>query len=120
MPTHEDLLIDLGDDSEKGPFARNLAIWDKGIELAKVKFYDGEFGIEERDGVRCPLMERHWKMERYLMMKKEFMKLCGETFAGIAVLNFLLCSLDEGALSVLILFHSGKVIFINHKSVKIS
>ena len=65
-------------------------------------------------------MERHWKMERYLMMKKEFMKLCGETFAGIAVLNFLLCSLDEGALSVLILFHSGKVIFINHKSVKIS
>ena len=112
MPSHEDFLIDLGDDSKKGPFARhrNLAIWYKGIEIAKVKFHDGEFGIEDR--VRYPLVERHWKMFKaaYLMMKKEFMKLCGDTSAGIAVLDFVSSKLDRGQVSVLILFHNGKVI----------
>ena len=111
MPTHEDLLIDI----TKGPFARNLAIWNEGIELAKQKFYDGEFGIEDRDWVRYLLIERHWKMVKaaHLMMKNEFMKLCGETFAGISVLSFILCSLDKEEVSILILFHSGKVNFTN-------
>ena len=106
FPSHEDLIDDLGN----GPLGRNLAIWDEVIEKFQEKYYAGMLHTIV-DGKVVPMLERYMKIQKaaHMMMKKEFMKLCGDTSAGIAVLDFVSSKLDKGQVSVLILFHNGKV-----------
>ena len=109
IPSHEDILLELLEDgSDGGPHERNLTIWDKIIETLEEKYYDGE--INNVGGTK-PFRERHLRILRkaYITMKNEFMKLKGETSAGMAIIEWQILNMNRGEISALILFHDGKV-----------
>ena len=101
MKSHEDILrdcLDHGDDV--GPPARNVKIWDMLIKDFKECFDDCSKKI--------PMGVLKNIMKLLIMLKKEYIKLYGETSCGIAVLDF-----SFGlVVSALILFHNGEILYL--------
>jgi hypothetical protein len=108
MPSHEDLLINL--EADNSPHARNLEIWDYIIKEFKDKYYAGN--LMDPNSMQ-PVMERDMKVctAAFTMMKKECFKHSGEMSGGIAVIDFMF--VNNKVVSVLILFHDGKVNNVN-------
>ena len=101
MNSHQDILrdcLDHGDDV--GPPARNVKIWDMLIKDFKECFDDCSKKI--------PMGVLKNIMKLLIMLKKEYIKLYGETSCGIAVLDF-----SFGlVVSALILFHNGEILYL--------
>ena len=101
----------LDQQTEVNPHARNLIIFDGFICWYKSMYYAGKLAF--RDEFK-PLQERERKQHvaAFVMMKKEYVKLCGDMSSGIAVLN-LAFDRNKKQVSVVILFHNGEVQMIN-------
>ena len=102
--THESLIVDsVGE--VLGPYHRNLKIWD--LKILKLT-NDDEW--KER-----PKEERKTVLKIHQLMKKEFSAAVKDTPAehdGIAVLNYEIKNFRRGEISMLVLFHGGKLLFI--------
>jgi hypothetical protein len=115
IPSHQVLLLLCLDQKiEANPHARNLVIFDKFISWYKSTFYAGTLPFNSE---LKPMQEREMKkhMAAFVMMKMEYIKLCGDMSSGIAVLN-LRFDRKRQQVSAVILFHNGKVQMINIKN----